>query len=266
MKGHSTGQYDALSQMCSGIGKDQIPLLQILNSVRKVFTHKQQENQSAPAFKDELIQNVRAMKAVSATITLSPACLDLEANLDTDKTNPPDDDVKQARAFECLMALTYINQCNNSAESTRTLLKTQYTKTLDEYPANITVAANLVKAAKKEKTNRGSPPGLTLAQRATSSSVTCHPSAEYPCALCGTHDHWQPDCPSNVRNGGACQPVATASVEHIVSLAQNNSITLSDSLILLDSCSMCSIFKSPHLLRNVAHYSTKGHSSGITNK
>ena len=27
---------------------------------------------------------------------------------------------------------------------------------------------------------------------------------------------------------------------------------------------MCSIFKSPHLLRNVDHYSTKGHFSGIT--
>ena len=27
---------------------------------------------------------------------------------------------------------------------------------------------------------------------------------------------------------------------------------------------MCSVFKSPHLLRNVAHYSTKGHSSRIT--
>ena len=54
------------------------------------------------------------------------------------------------------------------------------------------------------------------------------------------------------------------SVDCIVSLAQNNSITLSDSLVLLDSCSMCSIFKSPNLLRNANHYSTKGHSSGIT--
>ena len=67
-----------------------------------------------------------------------------------------------------------------------------------------------------------------------------------------------------MRNGGARQPVATVSVDRIVSLAQNNSITLSDSLILLDSCSMCSIFKSRSLLRNVDHYSTKGHSSGVT--
>ena len=173
--------------MCNGIRNDQIPLLQTYNAIRKVFTHKQHENQSAPAFKDELVQNIRAMKAVGATITLSPACLKLEANLDTNKTSPPDDAVKQAHAFERLMALTYLNQCDNSTELTCTMLKTQYIKTLDEYPAIITVAANLVKAAKKEKTNRGSRPALTLAQRAANSSATHSPFAEYPCALCGAH-------------------------------------------------------------------------------
>ena len=41
MKGHSTGQYDVLwvlsapSQMCSGIDNNQIPLLQVLNDMRK---------------------------------------------------------------------------------------------------------------------------------------------------------------------------------------------------------------------------------------
>ena len=163
------------------------------------------------------------------------------------------------------MALVFLNQCGPSAEQTRTLLKMQYVHSQDNYPANITVSANPIKAAKKEsRPHRGNRPALTLAQRAANSSATHHPSAEYPCALCSAHDHWQPDCPSNVRNGGACQPVTSVSVECIVSLAQSTSIILSDSLILLDSCSMCSVFKSPHLLRNVAHYSTKGHSSGIT--
>ena len=61
MKGHSAGQYNvlwvlsALSQMCSGIRNDRIPLLQVLNSIRKVFTHKQQENRSAAAFKEEFL-------------------------------------------------------------------------------------------------------------------------------------------------------------------------------------------------------------------
>ena len=202
------------------------------------------------------------MKAVGATITLPAAFLELEANLDPDKSLS--DEVKQTCAFEHLMVLTYLNQCDNSAESTRTILKTKCVKYLNEYPADITVAANLVKAVKKEKPNHGSRPALTLAQRAANSSATRSPSTEYPCALCGAHDCWQPDCPSNVRNGGARQPVAMVSVDRIVSLVQNNSITLSNSLILLDSCSMCSIFKSPYLLRNVAHYSTKGHFSGIT--
>ena len=61
MKDHSTGQYDvlwvlsALSQICSGIRKDEIPLLQVFNATRKVFTHKQQEQHSALVFKDEFV-------------------------------------------------------------------------------------------------------------------------------------------------------------------------------------------------------------------
>ena len=115
MKDHSTGQYNilwvlsTLSQICSGIRNDEIPLLQVFNAIRKVFTHKQHENQSAPAFKEEFVQNIHAMKAVGATITLPAACLELEANLDPDKTNLPGDNVKQARAFERLMALAYLN-------------------------------------------------------------------------------------------------------------------------------------------------------------
>ena len=206
MKDHSTGQYDvlcvlsALSQICSGIRKDEIPLLQVLNTIRKVFTNKQQDQQSALVFKVEFVQNVRALKAVGATITLSAACLELEENLDPDKTLS--DEVKQTCAFELLMALAYLNQYDNSAEWTRTMLKMQYVQHQNNYPATITVAANLVRAAKKEKTNR-SCTTLTLAQRAANSSATCRPSAEHPCDLCGAHDHWQPDCPNNRRNVGA---------------------------------------------------------------
>ena len=163
------------------------------------------------------------------------------------------------------MALVFLNQCGPSAEQTQTMSKTQHVQRHDNCLATTTVVANLVRAAKKEsRPRRGTRRVLTLAQLAANSSATHSPSPEYLCALCGANDHWQPDCPSNVRSGGACQPVATVSVERIVSFVQNNSITLSDSLILLDSCSMCFVFKSPHLLRNVAHYSTKGHSSGIT--
>ena len=93
------------------------------------------------------------MKTVSATITLLAACLELEANLDPG--NALTIEVKQTCAFERLMDLTYLNQCDNSAKSPRAML---------EYPANITVAANLVKAAKKDsRPNRGSRPALTLA-------------------------------------------------------------------------------------------------------
>ena len=112
-----------------------------------------------------------------------------QTNLDPDKTNPPDDDVKQARAFERLMALSYLNQSDNFAETTRTMLKTQFFLDHDEYPLNITVAANLIKAAKKEsRPDRGKCAVLTLAQRFTRSTYS--PSAEHTCLLCGAPDHW----------------------------------------------------------------------------
>ena len=203
------------------------------------------------------------MKAVSVAITLPVACLELEANLDPDKTNPLDNDVKQVRAFERLMALNYLNQCNPSADSTRSMLKMQYVQGHDKYPANITVAADLVKAAKKDsRPNRGNHSTLTLAQRAARSTYS--PSAECSCLLCGSPNHWQCQYPRNVQNGGDLQTVATVSVDCIISLAQNKSITLSNPLILLDSYFICSIFKSWSLLHNVDHISTKGHSSGIT--
>ena len=205
--------------MCSGICNNQIPLLQIYNAIRKVFTYKQQHYHSLATFKDDFEHKVRALKAVSTTITLSSVCLELEANLDPNKTNPPDDDVKQARAFERLMALAFLNQCDNSTETTRTMLKTQYVQD-HEYPSNITVAVNLVKAAKKDsRPDRGSRVALTLAQRSVRSTYS--PSTERACLLCGTPDHWQ-------REVGDLQPVATVSVDRIVSLVQDNFITLSD--------------------------------------
>ena len=149
MKGHDTGQYNilwvlnAFNQMCSGIRNNQISLLQAYNAIRNIFTHKQQENCTVAAFKDEFVQNAHA------TITLSAVCLELEASLDSNKTNPPTDAVKQARAFERLMALTKLNKCDNSAESTRAMLKTQYVQAHDEYPVNITVAANLTRPPRR---------------------------------------------------------------------------------------------------------------------
>ena len=141
-------QYDilwvlsALSQMCSGICSDESPLLQVFNAIRKVYTHRQQENQPASTFREEFVQTVRAMKTVGATITLPAVCLELEEKLDSGKTLS--DDVKQALAFERLMALTHLNQCDNSTESTRTLLKKQFVQDQDNYPANITCVASLV--------------------------------------------------------------------------------------------------------------------------
>ena len=104
MKGHDSGQYDvlwflsALNQMCSGIRNNQIPCLQTYNAIHKVFTHKQQHFHTAATFNDEFEQNIRAIMAAGATITLSLMCLELGANLNPDKTNPLNDDVKQARA------------------------------------------------------------------------------------------------------------------------------------------------------------------------
>ena len=236
MKDHSTGQYNilwvlsALSQMCSGIRSDESPLLQVFNAIRKVLTHRQKENQPASMFREEFVQTARAMRTFGTTITLPAACLELEAKLDPSKTLS--DDVKQARAFERLMALTYLNQCDNSVESTRIILKTQFVQDQENYPANITGAVNLIRAAKKEKSNSArTRPALTLAQRATNSaaasSTTHHPSAEYFCTLCGAHDQWQLECPRSTHNGGDLQPIEMVSVEHIVSPTQNNSIKLS---------------------------------------
>ena len=80
------------------------------------------------------------------------------------------------------MVLTYLNQCDNSAESTRTLLKTQFVQDQDNYPANVTGAASLITAAKKEKSNSArTRPATALAQRAansaTANSTTRRPSA-----------------------------------------------------------------------------------------
>ena len=175
MKDHTTGQYDilwvfsALSHVCSGIHSDKSPLFQVFNAIRKVFTIKQQENQPASTFREEFVQTVHALKIVGATITMPDACLELEEKLYSRKTLS--DDVKQARAFERLMALTYLNQCDTSAESTRTLLKTQFVQDQDNYPKNITSAASLIRAAAKEKSSSSrSRPALSLTQRAANST------------------------------------------------------------------------------------------------
>ena len=155
MKDHDKGQYNilwvlaALNQLCSGIHNDEIPLVQVATALSKFFLYKQSEHQHATDFREEFELNVRALEAVGATITLPEACLKLEENLDQTTTTLTDD-MKQERAFERLTALVFLNQCGPSAESTRTLLKTQYVQRHDNYPANVTVAANLVRAAKKE--------------------------------------------------------------------------------------------------------------------
>ena len=92
MKGHAEGQFDilwvlsSLTQLSSGIRNDQFPLLQAYNAVRKVFTHKQQEHQTASVFKDEFEQHVQAMQAVGVTITFPDTFLELEATRSPSKT------------------------------------------------------------------------------------------------------------------------------------------------------------------------------------
>ena len=130
MKDHTTGKYGilwvlaALNQLCSIIHNDEIPLLQVTTAFRKLFVHKQPENQHKTQFREEFEHNVRALKAVGTTITLPAVCLKLEEHLE--QTTALTDDKKQDRAFERLMALVFLNQCGPSAEQTHTLLKTQY--------------------------------------------------------------------------------------------------------------------------------------------
>ena len=84
MDNHATGQYDiiwvlsAINQLCSGIRNDESPLLQVVTALRKLYVTKQQENQSLYSFREEFEQNVQALRAVGAIITLPESCLELE--------------------------------------------------------------------------------------------------------------------------------------------------------------------------------------------
>ena len=270
MDDYTSGQYDilwvlsALNQLCSGIHNNEIPIVQVVTAFRKLFVTKQHEHQSIISFREEFKHNVQTLQAVGATIKLPASCLKLEEQLDPD--NKLTETVKQDRAFARVMALTFLSQCGQSADQTCTLLKMQYVQWQNNYLASITVASNLLRASKPaSRPNRG-PRALTLTQRATNStnSTTHRPSVERPYDVCGSPDHWAPNCPSRVRATSEAPPSNAVSFDRIISLTQNHSITLSYSLVLLDSCSMCSVFKSPHLIRNIGYYSTKGHSSGIT--
>ena len=97
----------ALNQLCSSIHNDEIPLLKVATALSQLFLHKQPQYQHATPFREELELNLRALKAVGATITLLEACLTLEENLEqtTTLTEPE----KQERAFERLMALVFLN-------------------------------------------------------------------------------------------------------------------------------------------------------------
>ena len=206
MKGHDEGQFDilwvlsSLAQLTSGIRNDQFPLLQAYNAVRKVFTHTQQEQHTPTVFKDEFEQHVQAMQAVGVTITFPDTFLELEATRSPSKILT--DAEKQASAFARFMALTYLNQCDASAEQTRTMLRQQFVKSVDDYPQDITVAANLVKASKPaSRPRRGDRPAITLAQRAASVNhrpSTSRPDADHPCTICRSPDHWAPDCPDRL--------------------------------------------------------------------
>ena len=161
------------------------------------------------------------------------------------------------------MALSFITQCDQTADATRTLLKTQYVQKQDRYPKDIAKAFNLLRTNRPQPTssrpNRSSR-ALALAQRTNS-------NANSNDANSGNSNRARGTGSANARGTNSttseAPPQNAVSFDRITSLTQNNSITLSDSLILLDSCSICSIFKSPHLIRNLGHYSTKGLPSGI---
>ena len=199
MKGLTSGQYDtlwvlsALDQLCSGIYNDEIPLVQVVTALRILFVTKQQEHQSVTSFREEFEQNIMALAAVGATIKHPESCFKLEEQLDPNNTLK--ETKKQDRAFDHVMALTFLTQCGHSAELTRTMLKTQYVQQQDHYPASITIASSLLWASSKPvpRTNRGPACRQQYQQQ--------HPrsSAERPCDVCGSPDHWAPNCPSRAR-------------------------------------------------------------------
>ena len=167
MKDFTSGQYNilwvlsALNQLCSGIHNDEIPLVQVVTALRKLFVTKQQDNQSVTSFREEFEQNVKALTADGATIKLPASCLKLEEQLDTNNTLTETE--KQDRAFDRVTALTFLTQCGHSAKLTRTMLKTQYVQQQDHYPASITIASSLLRASKPvPRPNRG-PRALMLA-------------------------------------------------------------------------------------------------------
>ena len=51
--------------------------------------------------------------------------------------------------------------------------------------------------------------------------------------------------------------------DRVVTLAQQGKISLSPNLILLDSCSMCSVCNDSSLLHNVQHFKDHGLSQGL---
>ncbi len=276
MNGHAAGQYDilwvlsAINQLCNGVRNDQSPLLQVVTALRRLYVTKQQDQHSLHQFREEFEQNVLALKAIGATITLPESCLELEDQLDPN--NKPSEKQKQERALERVMALSFITQCDQSADATRTLLKTQYVQKQDRYPKDIAEAFNLLRTNRPQPTssrpNRSSR-ALTMAQRTNNNAQrdSTSSNANSNDANSGNSNRARGTGSANGRGTNSttsdAPPQNAVSFDRITSLTQNNSIVLSDSLILLDSCSMCSIFKSPHLIRNLGHYSTKGLPSGI---
>ena len=108
MDGHATGQFDiiwvlsAINQLCSGIHNNESPLVQVVTTLRELFVTKQQENQSLNSFREEFQQNIQALHAVGAAITLPKLCLKLEEQLDPENT--PTATEKQECAFARMLA------------------------------------------------------------------------------------------------------------------------------------------------------------------
>ena len=170
----------------------------------------------------------------------------------------------QANARKHLLALAFIEHTsNNTPVSVQSYLWGDYIATNDNYPTNLQAAHNLVQehmvtsSSSNSNRYRNNNCHVSLAQGSSGNRLSLYcPSAEYPCCICQSPDHWARECPNN-QNASP-----TVSYARILSIIQNSGLKLSKNLIQ-DSCSVILIFNNRSLLVKVMHHCKWGLNFGV---
>mmetsp|Transcript_18062 Transcript_18062/g.28065 ORF Transcript_18062/g.28065 Transcript_18062/m.28065 type:complete len:199 (+) Transcript_18062:74-670(+) len=181
----------ALNKLCSGIKGNEHPIEGDVKAMRAILNCKQY-NKSLASYHDEFREAVKTITLRGCRFKLSENSIKAEKALDPKLS---DEDAAN-KAHDRFLAIIFLNNLKEKPTALYAKLKDDYLRSVDSYPENSQEALDrVITHNQSEGISRNTGSSRSGGQVTLAQSNRIGPLATHPCHLCGSSEHWAPDCP-----------------------------------------------------------------------